>query len=206
MDAKRTPTTVRTGITAVILALAVATSLPAQVPPPHERPAIERLERLRLERLHDALDLTEEQAATLHAQMERSHTVMRESFRRQTEAMAALEKSLAARPVDHEALRRALADVESAREQMERERERHMAELGRTLTPEQRAKFLLFNRQFEDRLRELVDKHRGRGHGEEGGHGPERPAPSREERIEALEKRIAELQEELAELRSETDD
>ncbi|HEY7471998.1 MAG TPA: periplasmic heavy metal sensor [Gemmatimonadota bacterium] len=197
----------RGGIVAGVLLLAAVPLGAQEPPPPHDRPGIERLERLRLERLHDALDLTEEQAATLTAQMERSHTAMRESFRRQTEAMEAVEKSLAANPVDQEALRRALADVEAAREEMERERERHMAELGRTLTPEQRAKFLVFNRQFEVRLRELVEKHRGRGHGEEdGGHGAERPAPSREARIEALEKRIGELQEELEELKSGADD
>jgi Spy/CpxP family protein refolding chaperone len=203
MDAQRKRMTTRTGIAVGMLALAAATSLPAQeLPPPQDRPAIERLERLRVERMHDALGLTEEQTATLHAQMERSHTALRESFHRQSAAMEALEKSLAAHPVDQKALRRALAEVESARAQMESERERHMAELARTLTPEQRAKFLLFNRQFDARLRELVDRHRGRRHGEGGGHEVDRPAPSREERIEALEKRIAEMQEELEELKS----
>jgi hypothetical protein len=116
--------------------------------------------------------------------------------------MEALEKSLGSQPADQEALRRSLAEVEAARAQMERQREQHMAELGRTLTLEQRAKFLLFNRQFDSRLRELVERHRGREHGDRGAPGMERREPTREEKIESLEKRIAEMQRELEALRS----
>ena len=75
--------TFRMGIVAGALVLVTSASLGAQEPgPPHDRRAIERLDRLRLERLHEALGLTEEQAATIHEQMERSHAVMRESFQR----------------------------------------------------------------------------------------------------------------------------
>ena len=204
----------RIGIVVGALVLATATSLGAQEPgQPHDRRAIERLERLRFERLHEALGLTEEQAATIHEQMERSHAVMRESFQRQKEAMEALERNLADTPIDQEALRRSLAEVEAARAQMESERERHVAELGRTLTTEQRARFLLFNRQFDTRLRELVDRHHEQGNGGERGarrgegrRGEGRGERTREERIEALEKRIGEMQQELEALRSGADD
>jgi Spy/CpxP family protein refolding chaperone len=138
--------------------------------------------------------------------MERSHEAMRASLERQKDAMEALERSLAARPPDEDALRRALAEVETAREAMEREREQHVTELSRTLTLEQRAKFLLFNRQFDSRLRELVERHRG-GHGAPDGPGrdAERRPPTREERIESLERRIAEMRRELEELRADSD-
>jgi Spy/CpxP family protein refolding chaperone len=198
--------TIRIG--AIAGALVVLTGLPitaqerpAPPPPPHER-----IERLRLDRLQESLDLTEEQAESLRRQMERSHEAMRESFERQQDAMEALERSLAARPVDEAALRRALAEVETEREAMEREREQHMDELSRTLTLEQRAKFLLFNRQFDSRLRELVERHRG-GHGapDRPDRDAERRPPTREERIESLERRIAEMQEELEELRADSD-
>ena len=205
---------VRMGIVAGALMLVTASSLGAQEQGrTHDRPAIERLERLRLERLHEALGLTEEQAATIHEQMERSHAAMRESFQRQKKAMEALERDLAKSPVDEEALRRSLAEVESARAQMESERERHVVELGRTLTTEQRARFLLFNRQFDTRLRELVDRHHEQGNGGERGarrgegrRGEGRGERTREERIEALEKRIGEMQQELEALRSGADD
>ncbi|HYO46065.1 MAG TPA: periplasmic heavy metal sensor [Gemmatimonadota bacterium] len=211
--------TIRTGSIGGALLLMASLPLAAQEPSrPPGPPPIERLEQLRLERLQESLGLTEEQTETLREQMERSHGAMRESFERQKQAMEALEESLAGRPVDQETLRRALADVQAAREQMERQREEHVTQLGKTLTLEQRAKFLLFNRQFDARLRELVERHRERGHappGREGGAaalrgapgwGPERREPTREEKIESLEKRIAEMQRELDELRSGSDD
>ena len=37
-----------------------------------------------------------------------------------------------------------------------------MEGLARILNPEQRAKFLLFNRRFDARLRKLIDQRRGR--------------------------------------------
>lgn len=201
--------TIRIGSIAGALLLVASLPLAAQerTAPPGP-PPIERLERLRFERLQETLELSEEQTETLRQQMERSHESMRESFDRQREAMDALEESLAEEPVDQEALQRTLADVETAREQMERHREQHMAELGRTLTPEQRAKFLLFNRQFDSRLREIVERHRGRGPGPPDGPGlgPDRREPTRDEKIESLEKRIDEMQRELQELRSGADD
>jgi Spy/CpxP family protein refolding chaperone len=204
------------GMVAGALLLATAMPLAAQerLGPPGP-PPIERLEQLRYERLHEALGLSEEQSETLHEQMERNHEAMRQSFQRQQQAMEALEESLAAQPVDQEALRRSLAQVEAARAQMEQEREQHMAELGRTLTPEQRAKFLLFNRRFDSRLRELVELHRhgrdggpyGRRDGAAGppglpGWGPEQMQGTREQKIDWLEKRIEEMQRQLEELRS----
>lgn len=198
----------RSGTIAGALVLATALPLAAQEDAP--RAPHERIERLRMERLHESLGLTEEQTEALRGQMERSHQAMRESFARQREAMETLERSLAERPPDEEALRRAMTEVETAREAMEREREQHMAELARTLTVEQRARFLLFNREFDSRLRELVEKHR---HGRDGnpehaappapGRGPNPDPATREQKIEFLERRIAELQRQLDDLRSE---
>lgn len=95
-------------------------------------------------------------------------------------------------------------DVRGAQERSRARRA--LAELSRTLTLEQRAKFLLFNRQFDSRLRELVERHRG-GHGAPDGPGrdAERRPPIREERIESLERRIAEMQRDLEKLRADSD-
>jgi Spy/CpxP family protein refolding chaperone len=196
-----------------LVALLVATALPLAAqerPAPPGQPPIERLEALRLERLQEALDLTQEQTETLRRQMDQNRTAMRESFDRQQAAIDALHESLKGEPADQEGLRRALAEVEASRADMERLRESHMADLERTLTLEQRAKFLLFNRQFDSRLRELVERHH-RGPEEPGRlreppdapRAPrmERPEPSREERIEMLEHRIQEMQGELEDLR-----
>ena len=198
-------------------ALLLAAALPVlaqERAAPAGPPAIERLEKLRLERLQESLGLTEEQTETLRRQMEENRAAMRESFERQHAAMESLHESLKAEPANQEALRRALADVEAARARMDELRDRQMADLGRTLTLEQRAKFLLFNRQFDSRLRELVERRHGGRPGEPrgmrdapGAHrppgvGPDRPEPTREQRIELLEKRIEEMQRQLEELRS----
>lgn len=195
-------------LTAVLPVLAQERAAPAGPPP------IERLEKLRLERLQESLGLTEGQTESLRRQLEENRAAMRESFERHHAAMESLHESLKAEPANQEALRRALADVEAARERMEELRDRQMADLGGTLTLEQRAKFLLFNRQFDSRLRELVERRHGGKPGEPHrlreepgaprapGAGPERPEPTREQRIEFLEKRIEEMQRQLEELRS----
>lgn len=205
----------------IVAALLLSASLPLagqERSAPPSPPSVERLQQLRFERLHEALGLSRQQAAALHEQMMRSYQEMRGSFQRQQEAIEELEEKLATDPVDEEALRRSLAEVEAARAQMEAQRERHMAELERTLSLEQRAKFLLFNRRFDSRLRELVEQHRGR-HGEaprgtpDGvaappgppGRGPDPRQATREQKIEFLEKRIQELERQLEELRSDAE-
>ncbi|MGH7565255.1 MAG: Spy/CpxP family protein refolding chaperone [Gemmatimonadota bacterium] len=211
----------RIAIIAGTLLLAASLPLAAQEPSaPPSLPAIERLEKLRLERLQESLGLNGEQTAALRGQMEASRAAMRESFERQKQATGALEKSLGSQPADQDALRRSLAEVEAAREQMEGLHRQHMEGLERALTPEQRAKFLLFNLRFDSRLRELVEQHRA--HGREGdphgnhdgaaaprgmpGWGPDPGQATREQKIEWLEKRIGEMQRELEELRSGSDD
>lgn len=198
-------------------ALLLAAALPVlaqERAAPAGPPPIERLEKLRLERLQESLGLTEEQTESLRRQLEENRAAMRESFERHHAAMESLHESLKTEPANQEALRRALADVEAARERMDELRDRQIAGLGGTLTLEQRAKFLLFNRQFDSRLRELVERRHGGKPGEPHGlreepgaprapgAGPDRPEPTREQRIEFLEKRIEEMQRQLEELRS----
>jgi Spy/CpxP family protein refolding chaperone len=212
----------RIAIVAGALLLAASLPLAAQerLAPPSQ-PPIERLEQLRLDRLQESLGLTDEQAAALRSQMDANRSAVRQSFERQRTAMEALERSLGSQPVDQDALRRSLAEVEAAREEMDGLHRQHMEGLERSLTPEQRAKFLLFNRRFDSRLRELVEQHRG--HGREGdvpqrrrdgaaappglpGWGPDRRQATREQKIEWLEKRISEMQRELQELRAGSED
>lgn len=208
-------------------ALLLAAALPVlaqERAAPAGPPPIERLEKLRLERLQESLGLTEEQTESLRRQLEENRAAMRESFERHHAAMESLHESLKGEPANQEALRRALADVEAARERMDELRDRQIADLGGTLTLEQRAKFLLFNRQFDSRLRELIERRRAPDSpGRQGQFrmrvvpprdldygmpvvppqpGYERPAPTREQRIEFLEKRIEEMQRQLEELRS----
>ena len=127
-----------------------------------EASPIERLEELRFQRLRETLGLTDEQTRMLRRQVNANREAMRLSLERERSAVQALERTLASEPVDEQALQRNLDAVDAARAEMERVRRDQMDGLARILNPEQRAKFLLFNRRFDARLRELIDQRRGR--------------------------------------------
>jgi Spy/CpxP family protein refolding chaperone len=135
-----------------------------QAPPAEsarQAPAIERLEALRYARLQAALGLSDEQTRTLRRLVAANREALRQSMEREQAAVQALERTLASEPVDDEALARSLDAVEAARADMERLRREQIEGLSRVLTPEQRARYLLFNRRFDARLRELIEERRG---------------------------------------------
>jgi len=133
-----------------------------QAPPVRRQvPAVERLEALRYQRLQGALGLTDEQTQALRRLVTANREALRESIEREQAAVQALERTLASEPVDEGALARSLDAVEAARAEMERLRREQIEGLSRVLTPEQRARYLLFNRRFDARLRELIEERRG---------------------------------------------
>jgi Spy/CpxP family protein refolding chaperone len=131
-----------------------------QEPPARQSPAVERLEALRYQRLQEALALSDEQTRALRRLATANREALRESMEREQSSVEALERTLAADPVDDAALARSLDAVEAARADMERVRREQIEGLSRVLTPEQRARYLLFNRRFDARLRELIEERR----------------------------------------------
>ena len=123
-------------------------------------PALERLEALRYERLQAALGLSDEQTQALRRLATANREALRQSMEREQAAVRALERTLASEPVDEAALGRSLDAVEAARADMERLRREQIEGLSRVLTAEQRARYLLFNRRFDARLRELIQERR----------------------------------------------
>lgn len=135
----------------------------AQDAPPARGPApeaIERLERVRMERMKRALDLTDEEAAAIRSRMKRHRTEMLRAMAEQREAMERLQRALHDEPVDQREVARALEAVERQRGRMRAMHDDHREQIGRDLTPEQRARMMLFNQRFEHRLRELMARHR----------------------------------------------
>ncbi|HJU86681.1 MAG TPA: periplasmic heavy metal sensor [Gemmatimonadota bacterium] len=126
-------------------------------------PALERLEALRYERLQAALNLSEEQTQAVRRLATANREALRRSIEREQAAVQALERTLATEPLDEQALARSLDAVETARADMERVRRDHLEELSQVLTAEQRARYLLFNRRFDARLRELIEERRDAG-------------------------------------------
>jgi Spy/CpxP family protein refolding chaperone len=134
---------------------------PGQAPAQRRAPAVERLEAIRYQRLQEALGLTDEQTRNLRRLATANRDAFRQSMDREQAAVLALERTLAREPVDEVALARSLDAVEAARADMERLRREQIEGLSRVLTAEQRARYLLFNRRFDARLRELVEERRG---------------------------------------------
>lgn len=122
--------------------------------------AVERLERIRLERLQRALQLTEEEMEALRSRMRAHRGDMRDAMGEQREAIERLHAALRADPVDQQEVARAMQAVERRREAMRALHDRHREVIGRDLSPEKRAKLMLFNEQFDRHLRELVSRHR----------------------------------------------
>ncbi len=131
-----------------------------QAPAQRRAPAMERLEALRYQRLQEALGLSDDQTRALRRLATANRDALRQSMEREQGAVQALERTLASEPVDEAALARSLDAVEAARAEMERLRREQIEGLSRVLTAEQRARYLLFNRRFDARLRELIEERR----------------------------------------------
>lgn len=133
-----------------------------------EPPDVRRLEALRLERMREALDLTEEQIRALRSGTEELRRRGEELRRGQRQSMERLGQALRSEPVDEAAVAEALESVERRRAEVERLRAEHRRRLAEVLNPEQRARFLLFNHHFDSRLRELIQRRRGAAPGAPG--------------------------------------
>lgn len=177
-------------------------------PPPE---VVERLDRVRMERMKEALDLTEEETRAIATRMREHRERMREAMEGQREAMERLRSALRSDPVDQSAIARSMEAMERQREALEALRERQREELGEGLTPEKRAKLMFFNERFDQRLRELMARRRMGGPGDPGPgpgmrpgpglRGPGMAGPGGPEEAAAVRERISRLEAELDRLR-----
>jgi len=197
----------------LILALSAgATAAVAQeATPPGGPEGLERLNQIRMQRMRQALGLDEAQAQELGQAFEENRRAQMQARLDHQASMLRVRRELAGDPVDQNAVRSALDDVERNQQAIQQLHDEHQRRLATSLNPEQRAKLMLFNEQFESRLRELVHRRGGPGAGRPGGPGGQRdgvrggdrrqrPGPGGQgadaatERIAELENRIAELE------------
>lgn len=202
-----------------LIPLLIAAPLTAQQPP-----QVDRLEALRLQRMKEALELNEEQMQALRSSFEELRLRHRELREGDRAAMERLRQALQSEPVDEAAVGEALQAIEDRRAEAGRFRAEHDRRLAEILGPEQRGRLLLFNHQFDARLKELIARRRG-GPGARGepptpgfrdGRAPSWRAPdqrsmppgpsfdrrreSREQEIQRLQHQIERLQRRLQEL------
>ena len=143
----------------LVLSLAAA---PAVAQEPSD---VRRLEDLRFQRLQEALSLSGEQVRSLRSAMEEIRDRSQGLRESERESMEELREALRKDPVDEAEIARALESLDERRAEAERLRAEHGRRLAEVLDAEQRARFLLFNHHFDDRLRELIDRRRGPGAG-----------------------------------------
>lgn len=144
----------------------VASAAPAQqrrgaAPSPRSPSFAQDLHDIRIHRLQDALELSDETAEALREEMERRREAHREALETRREALRDLRETLSEDPVRESEVARALERLEEHHESIRRLQREHHDRLGEILTPSQRARLLVFNRRFDERLREMLHQRRG---------------------------------------------
>ena len=123
-------------------------------PVPGDRPH-ERIEQWKKVRLIEILDLKEDQSVRFFARLKEHDASRRELMKEKGEALDRLDRLVRNKASDAD-LEKAFPDVMAVDDRMREEQRKYFAGLADLLTPEQRAKLLLFERQFEKELREAM--------------------------------------------------
>lgn len=155
----------------VTLSLILGVPLLAQQPPP-DRDRIsmmgdmearrERLEALRIYKMTEFLNLTEDQAANFYPRLNAFENGIREKQKQQMKIIREIDRKVAdgnfkTSEAEVKKYSRQLADAER---DMIQEKEKFINELGDILTPEQQMRYLIFEARFRQRLiRSLEIKH-----------------------------------------------
>lgn len=143
----------------LLLALAMVVSLAMGLAqPPQEKSGgrqWERISQWRKIRLIEILSLTEDQSVRFFARMNEHDVTRRELIKAKGEALDRLDRMVRnrAEPQEYE---KVIPEVLAADEKIRAEQKRFFESLSDVLSAEQRAKFLLFERQFEKELREAM--------------------------------------------------
>jgi Spy/CpxP family protein refolding chaperone len=124
------------------------------MPPPDQRP-LERIERLRKVRLIEMLDMKEDQSVRFFARMNDHDKVRRELKAQKAEVLDRLER-LVRNHADSLEFEKEYPRVRDIDAKLAQENWSFFDSLKDILTPEQRGKYLLFDRHFEGELREAM--------------------------------------------------
>lgn len=145
-----------THVFAVILVLGSASLVPAQpsMPPTEQRP-MERIERLKKVRLIEMLDLQEDQSVRFFARQNDHEKVRRGLKRQKGEILDRIER-LVRNHAGEQEFEKEYAEVRDIDAKLAEENWNFFVGLKDILTPEQRGKYLLFERHFEVELRDAM--------------------------------------------------
>lgn len=154
-------------IALVLLFVSAAASAAAQPfgPPPGRR-NLERIEQLKKVRLVELLDLNEELSVRFFARMKQHEDAMRSLAEGRNALLDRVER-LVRNEAEEKEFETLFPQMHAIDDRISAERKAFFDNLGSMLTPVQRGKFLLFERQFDRELREAMREVRERRRGEE---------------------------------------
>jgi len=134
---------------------------PEGPPPVEKRERIrERIETLRMWKMTKALDLDEATAARLFPLLNRYDKRRFRIERAVRKDMTELKRALDTRKMDE--LQEILQRLEDRHRELQRLNDEEREEIKRILTPEQQARYVLFQYRFKRELREMIEKARRR--------------------------------------------
>jgi Spy/CpxP family protein refolding chaperone len=137
-------------------------------PPTEERreEIRKKIEAIRIWRLTEALKLDADTSVRLSSILSSLDLKRREIQREQMEAMRALRQTLRSPKPDEAKLKSLLDRLESNHRSMQELREREIKNLKEILSPEQQARFLIFQQEFQREMRGIIEGARGGGQGQ----------------------------------------
>ncbi len=121
-----------------------------------------RIERFKTMRLIEVLKLNEDEAARLTAKQREHQDKMKDLMSERNRLLDSLDSTLKDKGTDG-ALAGPTEAVLSLDQKIFAERERYYGELRKLFTPEQFARFLIFDRNFNRRVHDAIDEMRDRG-------------------------------------------
>lgn len=154
----------RFALLALFLCCAGVAAAQPSMPPPDQRP-LERIERLKKVRLIEMLDLKEDQSVRFFSRMNEHDKIRRDLKRQKGEVLDRIER-LVRNHADDQEFEKEYPEVRAVDAKLAEENWNFFESLKDILTPEQRGKYLLFERHFEVELREAMReavrmRHRG---------------------------------------------
>ncbi len=153
----------------LLIALILITSVSVSQPfgPQGQKPGHERVQRFKKMRLIEVLKLNEDESVRFFAKQNAHEEKVRDFMKSRNDALDAIGSKVRDK-ADAKEIQKLSASVMDADEKVFAERKRFQEELRNFLTPEQFGRFLVFERNFEHRMREAMEgmmkerKHRER--------------------------------------------
>ena len=145
----------KTQIAMLALSILLLAGMTQAQPPDREGRPFERIERFKKVRLIEMLDMKEEQSVRFFARLNEHENAKRELVKAKMDLLARIER-LVRNHADPKEFEKVFPDVAEASRKIVEEDQKFSAGLTDILTAEQRGKYLLFERRFEQELREAM--------------------------------------------------